>query len=582
MTAETAHSLGAARILVVDDDAGGRYFKAHILAGHGYRVAEADCGQSGFEQIAADPPDLVLLDVKLPDIDGVEVCRRIKASFPHVVVLQTSSALVGAQDRAAALDCGADSYLIEPIEPDELVAVVKALLRMRRAEQELRLLNETLEARVAERAAELDEANRRLEVERANRDRAEEVLWHAQKLEAVGQLTGGVAHDFNNLLTVITASLDMLREVVAGSRKLPPERQLKLVEAAQGAADHGAQLTRQLLAFARRSVLDAKPVDLNAVISAFGDFLRRALGETISLDVAYAPELWPCHIDRVQFEAALINLVVNARDAMPHGGELRIRTGNVETSDPSPSALGGGAEQGRKPGAYVYVSVSDNGLGMGADVAERAFEPFFTTKEVGQGSGLGLSQVYGFVTQSGGQVTIQTALAAGSTFTLYLPRSTAEAEAHISSVEPVPDPGPGRETILVVEDNIELLEIAVALIRDLGYNVVVAADGVEALGLLAGDTPIDLLFSDVVMPHGISGVALAAQARAIDQDLEILLTSGYPELRSVDQGSGDFPILAKPYRRDELARMLSAALGARRERRAARPRPAATAAGMAP
>jgi signal transduction histidine kinase len=581
MTAASAHGLGAARILVVDDDAGGRYVKAHILAGQGYSVAEADRGYSALAQIAAAPPDLVLLDVKLPDVDGVEVCRRIKADFPQVVVLQTSSALVSAQDRAAALDCGADSYLIEPIEPDELIAIVKALLRMRQAEQELRLLNETLEARVAERAAELGEATRRLEVERANRDRAEEVLWHAQKLEAVGQLTGGVAHDFNNLLTVITASLDMLREVVAGSRKLPAERQLKLVDAAQSAADHGAQLTRQLLAFARRSVLDAKPVDLNAVISGFGDFLRRALGETISLDVAYAPDLWPCHVDRVQFEAALINLVVNARDAMPRGGELRIRTGNAETGDPGPGAPGDCAEQGRKPAAYVYVSVSDNGVGMAADVAERAFEPFFTTKAVGQGSGLGLSQVYGFVTQSGGQVTIQTAPAAGSTFTLYLPRSEGVPEAHNPAVEPAPDPGSGRETILVVEDNIELLEITVALISDLGYNVLVAADGVEALGLLRGDTPIDLLFSDVVMPHGISGVALAAEAQRINQDLEILLTSGYPELRGADHGSGGFPILAKPYRRDDLARMLGAALASRRERRAGR-RLAAKSAEVAP
>ena len=576
MTAGSAHSPEAARILVVDDDAAGRYFKTHILAGSGYVVDEAELGHAAIEQIAAVPPDLVLLDVKLPDIDGNEVCRRIKATFPQIAVLQTSSARVTARDRAAALDCGADSYLIEPIEPDELVAVVKALLRMRMAEQELRLLNETLEARVAERAAELDEANRRLEVERANRDRAEEVLWHAQKLEAVGQLTGGVAHDFNNLLTVITASLDMLHEVVAGARKLPAERQLKLVEAAQNAADHGAQLTHQLLAFARRSVLDAKPVDLNAVISGFGDFLRRALGETINLDVAYAPDLWPCHVDRVQFEAALINLVVNARDAMPRGGELRIRTGNVEVGDPADRA-----ELGCEPGAYVYVSVSDNGVGMGADVAQRAFEPFFTTKEVGQGSGLGLSQVYGFVTQSGGQVRVQTAPAAGSTFILYLPRSAGQVKARSSAVEPVPGPGAGHETILVVEDNLELLEIAVAMIRGLGYNVLVAADGVEALELLRGDTPIDLLFSDVVMPQGISGVALAAEARAIDQDLEILLTSGYPALRGGDLGSGDFPILSKPYRRDDLARMLRSTLSARRERRAGRPRPASKGAKMA-
>jgi len=283
----------AVTILVVDDDDAGRYVKAHILASNGYEVSEAAFGHTAIDQVAASPPDLVLLDVKLPDINGIEVCQHIKAAFPQVAVLQTSSALISAHDRAAALNGGADSYLIEPIEPDELVAVVKALLRMHKAEQELRQLNETLEARIAERAGALGEANRLIEVERANRRRAEEVLWHTQKLEAVGQLTGGVAHDFNNLLTIITGNLDMLQDVIAGTRKLPRERQLRLVDAAQNAVEHGAHLTQQLLAFARRSVLDAETVDLNAVISDSEDFLRRALNEAISLKVAYSPDLWP-------------------------------------------------------------------------------------------------------------------------------------------------------------------------------------------------------------------------------------------------------------------------------------------------
>ncbi|MGC1299078.1 MAG: ATP-binding protein, partial [Alloacidobacterium sp.] len=402
--------------------------------------------------------------VKLPDIDGIEVCQHIKAAFPQVAVLQTSSALISAHDRAAALNGGADSYLIEPIEPDELVAVVKALLRMHKAEQELRRLNETLEAQIAERAGALGEANRLIEVERVNRRRAEEVLWHTQKLEAVGQLTGGVAHDFNNLLTIITGNLDMLQDVIAGTRKLPQERQLRLIDAAQNAVEHGTQLTQQLLAFARRSVLDAETVNLNAVISGSEDFLRRALNETISLAVAYSPDLWPCFIDPVQFEAAILNLVVNARDAMPRGGELRIETGNVEISDPE--GTGGYAGLELKPGSYVYVRVSDNGAGMTADVVQRAFEPFFTTKEVGQGTGLGLSQVYGFVTQSGGDVTIKSAPDAGTTFILFLPRSMAKIQDHDLGVEPNAGRCSGNETILVVEDNAELLEIAVTMIGE--------------------------------------------------------------------------------------------------------------------
>ena len=407
---------------------------------------------------------------------------------------------------------------------------------MHKAEQELRQLNETLETQIAERAGALGEANRLIEVERANRRRAEEVLWHTQKLKAVGRLTGGVAHDFNNLLTIITGNLDMLQDVIAGTRKLPRERQLSF-DAAQNAVEHGVQLTQQLLAFARRSVLDAEMVDLNAVISDSEDFLRRALNETISLKVAYSPDLWPCFIDRVQFEAAILNLIVNARDAMPRGGELRIETGNVEISDPE--GTGGGARRELRPGHYVYVRVSDNGVGMTADVVQRAFEPF-TTKEVGQGTGLGLSQVYGFATQSGGDVTIKSAPDAGTTFILYLPRSKAERQDHDLGGQPSAGPCFGNETILVVEDNAELLEIVVTMIRDFGYKVLVAANGVEAIALLNGDTPVDLLFSDVVMPHGINGADLASEARSIDKNLKVLLTSGYPGRHGAEAAPDDF------------------------------------------
>jgi signal transduction histidine kinase len=543
-------STEAMKALVVDDDDAGRYVKAHILAGRGYTVTEARLGRTAIEQVAADPPDIVLLDVRLPDIGGIEVCRHIKAAFPQVVVLQTSSALSSAQERAAALDGGADSYLIEPIEPDELVAVVKALLRMRQAEQELRQLNETLEARVAERARALTEANRRFEAEQANRIQAEDVLWHTQKLEAVGQLTGGVAHDFNNLLTVITGNLDLLEEVIAGNRRLTAERQLKLLRAAQNAAEHGAQLIRQLLAFSRRSVLHSETVDLNAVIAGFEDFLRRALGEAITLELAFAPDLWLCDIDPAQFEAAMLNLVVNARDAMPAGGHLRIASGNLD-AEPT-----GGAERALTPDAYVWVSVSDDGVGMEPDVVQRAFEPFFTTKEVGQGSGLGLSQVYGFVTQSNGHVAVESVPGAGTSLTLYLPRADGTAQPRAAPAKTSAPSGIGTETILVVEDDAGVLDLAVTMIRDLGYKVLVAADGIEALALLGGGTPVDLLFTDIVMPRGFSGAALAAESRRIRSELKILMTSGYPAMRSATWASGAFPIIQKPYSRDALARAL--------------------------
>ena len=360
----------AARILVVDDDDAGRYVKAHTLALQGYTVSEAGLAEAAFDAVKAAPPDLILLDVRLPDGDGTELCRRIKKAYPQITVMQTSSALISAQDRALALDAGADSYLVEPIEPDELVAVVRALLRMRQAEQALRQMNDSLEARVIERTGELAEYDRRLASEQAGRRQAEDILWHTQKLEAVGRLTGGIAHDFNNLLTIITGNLELLQGGLDPNQPAPTQRQSRLISAALKAAEHGAQMTQQLLAFARRSALHAVTVDLGTTLAEMQNFLRRTLGETVELDFDIARGLWPCHVDPVQFEAAILNVAINARDAMPEGGRLRIELSNVRAT----------GVDGVAPGAYVRVRLADSGIGMDREVAERAFEPFFTTK----------------------------------------------------------------------------------------------------------------------------------------------------------------------------------------------------------
>ena len=537
------------KILVVDDDDAGRYLKAHILRKHGYIVAEADRGEVALAKCREDTPDLVVLDTRLPDISGTEVCRQIKAAYPHVAVLQTSAAMGGPAARTEALEGGADTFLVEPVEPDELLASAKALLRMRHAEQELRDINERLEELVAERTAELADANRRLDIESAERRKAEEVLWHAQKLEAVGQLTGGIAHDFNNLLAVIVGSLAMLRASAEGRRRYPQEKILRLLGAAETAADRGAKLTQQMLAFARRSVLTSETVIIDEVLAACESFLRRALGETITLDLAYTADAWSCRIDPVQFESAILNLAVNARDAMPDGGKLVIRTSNL-TIDGSaahvPDAPG--------EGAYVYVEVADSGTGMEAEVAQRAFEPFFTTKDVGKGTGLGLSQVYGFVTQSGGHITIDSAVGEGTTFRIYLPRSTAPVPVPEAAAGDgvAAEAGGGDETILVVEDNAGVLELAVMTISDLGYNVLSAQNGVEALKIMKSTEKVDLLFSDVVMPGGLNGFELVRQARQMRRGLKALVTTGYANVRN----DGDFPLLAilpKPYARHDLA-----------------------------
>ncbi|HTW51177.1 MAG TPA: response regulator [Stellaceae bacterium] len=540
-------------ILIVDDDDGGRYVKAHTLARQGYRVREAALAQTAIELVAKEPPDLVLLDVRLPDGNGVEVCRQIKSGFPQVAILQTSSALITAQDRAQALEAGADSYLVEPIEPDELVAIIRSLLRLRRAEQSLRQMNENLEARVVERTGELAETQRMLVSERAGRREAESVLWHAQKLEAVGRLTGGIAHDFNNLLTVISGNLELLQSAVNGERERSPGAQLSLISSALRAAEHGAHMTQQLLAFARRGVLQSKTVNLNTIIAGMADFMRRTLGETIKLDVIEKSTLWNCHIDPVQLEAAILNLAINARDAMPEGGTLKIALSNVDTRK-------GGSEEEITPGRYVCIQIADTGAGMTEDVLERAFEPFFTTKSIGEGSGLGLSQVYGFVNQSGGDVKIRSCPGVGTAVSLYLPRCDGETAENAQSAAAANSHPAGSETILVVEDEELVRDVAVEMIRELGYKVLAASDGNEALQVLQGIASIDLLFTDVLMPGGVSGVALARKARQIRQGLKVLLTSGYPATEGSQMGAPGFPMIQKPYQRDKLSLMLRAAL----------------------
>jgi signal transduction histidine kinase len=546
----------APKILVVDDDAAGRYLKAHILRKNGYDVTEAADGGSALRQCREIEPALVLLDMRLPDIHGVEVCRQIKAAFPGTAVLQTSAAITSARDRAEALDGGADSFLVEPIEPEELLAIARALLRLRSAEHALRRLNDTLENLVAERTRELSETNRQLEIESAERRKAEEVLWHAQKLEAVGQVTGGIAHDFNNLLAVIVGSLELIRSGLESPRELPRDRMLRMLTAAETATDRGAKLTRQLLTFARRGTLRAEVVSLDEVIAACEPFFRRALGETISLHMTFQSAPWRTRLDPVQFEAAVLNLVVNARDAMPDGGQLSIVVENVSVD---------AAMARRTPpltvGDYVLVRVTDTGTGMEPDVVPRVFEPFFTTKEVGKGTGLGLSQVYGFVRQCNGHVLVDTAPGQGTTFRLYLPRCEAVAEPVVEApARSAAEAHRGVGTVLVVEDNAEVLELAVATISELGYQVVAAPNGPAALDILLRDNEIDLLFSDVVMPGGMNGFDLVRKARAIRDGLKAVLTSGYANVQCMPTGQSDVALLAKPYRRLELAERIRSAM----------------------
>jgi PAS domain S-box-containing protein len=383
--------------------------------------------------------------------------------------------------------------------------------------------------------------------ERHQLERAKEQLFQAQKLETIGQLTGGVAHDFNNLLTAVLGSLSLITQMTTDTRVK------RLAETAARAADRGAKLTSQLLAFARRQTLRPQASDLNQLITAFDALLRRAVGETVSVETNLAPELWVAAVDQAQFQSALLNLVVNARDAMPGGGALVIETKNVVLDESGAAAL-----TEIEPGPYVIASVRDSGSGMTDEVKRRAIEPFYTTKDIDKGTGLGLSQVYGFARQSNGQLEIESEPGKGTTVRIYLPRASDDAERAT-----LPKGGakerPGTPSVLVVEDDPDVLDVTIETVRSLGYQVSSAPNALEALTILGhNDARIDVLFADVVMPKGLDGIELAREARRLRPKLQILLASGYTRegLRSRENIAEDTVFLAKPYQLSVLAETL--------------------------
>ncbi|HQS99407.1 MAG: hypothetical protein B7Y26_08445 [Hydrogenophilales bacterium 16-64-46] len=377
----------------------------------------------------------------------------------------------------------------------------------------------------------------------SERRELEERLRQSQKLEAVGQLTGGVAHDFNNLLTVILGNAELLGEQVAGQPALR-----RLADMTMTAASRGAELTHRLLAFARRQALEPQAVDLNRLVAGIDAMLRRTLAADIDLEITRAGGLWLADVDPGQLEVALLNLTINARDAMPGGGSLTIETANATLDDSYADA-----HQEVTPGQYVLVSVSDTGTGMTPEIAARAIEPFFTTKDVGKGSGLGLSMVYGFVKQSRGHIKLYSEPGHGTTVKLYFPRAAASQAG--APPPPAPRAAGGSEHILVVEDNALVRTSLVGQLEGLGYRVTAAENGPQALALIQATADFDLLFTDVVMPGGMSGRVLADAARAARPGLKVLFTSGYTENAIVHHGRLDrgVHLLSKPYRRQDMA-----------------------------
>jgi signal transduction histidine kinase/CheY-like chemotaxis protein len=418
----------------------------------------------------------------------------------------------------------------------------------RQSEARLLGLNAELEARVAERTAQL-------EAEAAERQAAEATIRQMQKMDSIGQLTGGIAHDFNNMLAIVTGSLDMAKRRLKGTEdpKIAPS-----LDAAAEGARRAAVLTQRLLAFSRQQPLAPQALDANRLVSGMSELLRRTIGEPIAVETVLGGGLWPCFADPAQLENALINLAVNARDAMPEGGRLTIETANVHLDE-----LYAGANADVAPGQYVMLGVTDTGTGMGPEVVERAFEPFYTTKGPGHGTGLGLSQVFGYVKQSGGHVKIYSEPGQGTTIKLYLPRHFGAAAAPEERPWTSDLPRGAGQLILVVEDEEQVRVMTVEALRDLGYGVVDAADGASALALLGGLGRVDLLFTDIVMP-GMNGRELADQVRAARPGTPVLYTTGYTRNAVVHNGMLDpgVAFLAKPFTIDQLARKVADAIAA--------------------
>jgi signal transduction histidine kinase/CheY-like chemotaxis protein len=441
------------------------------------------------------------------------------------------------------------ALLERPVQTLTLVSTIQAALRARTRQLELRALleerersSQQLEQLVVARTEELEAANTALRAQMRVRAEVEEKLRQAQKIEAIGQLTGGVAHDFNNLLMVISGGLEML------DRQTDPARRKRLMDGMRQAAGRGSGLTRQLLAFSRRQELKPQTVDLARQVGGMRELLDRSLRGDVHVVIDLSPDLWPVEVDASELELVVLNLAVNARDAMPRGGTIKITAEN-EAARPEVS----------DQGDFVRLVIADDGCGMTPEVQARVFEPFFTTKDIGKGSGLGLAQVHGFAQQSGGKIEIDSEVGKGTTISLLFPRSPnrpASDQHHMVDLHVESRRAKAAGNILLVEDDDEVAALVSEMLEELGFEVVRAATAAAALGALANSRTVDLVFSDIMMPGGMNGVELAKEIRLRRKDLPILLTSGYSEAAKQAAETQGIKILRKPYQLAELEEAL--------------------------
>ena len=553
------HPSGPVNILLVDDQPAKLLSYEVILAELGEVLIKASSAREALAQLLKHEIAVVLIDVQMPELDGFELAAMIREHprFQQTALIFVSAIHLSDFDRIKGYEAGAVDYVPVPVVPDLLRAKVRVFAELHRKTRELERLNRELEHRVAERTAELEASTQalqrlnedlevRIEQRTQEREQALAQLFEAQKVDTIGQLTGGVAHDFNNLLMAMFGSLQILKKRLADD----PASQ-RLLDNAMKGDERGAALTQRLLAFARRQELRPEAVAVHELVSGMKDLLARSLGPEIRVVQDLPFGLPHVLIDANQLELALLNLSINARDAMPTGGSIRLAAveSQAEADDAPP---------GLRPGRYVKLSVIDTGQGMDEALLARATEPFFTTKGIGKGTGLGLSMVHGLAAQSGGGLKLSSWPGQGTRVDLWIPiaeqlslPSDALAEAVVQSSSITPSC-----TIMIVDDDSLVSTGTAAMLEDLGHTVVEASSALQALKWLEDGRRVDLVITDHAMPD-MTGMELARRLRDIRPELKVILATGYADLPSAGGLTLDLPRLSKPFLQEDLARMIA-------------------------
>ena len=537
-------------ILLVDDQPGKLLGYEVILSELGENLIKAGSANEALEQLLRTDVAVVLIDVCMPDLDGFELAAMIREHprFQKTAIIFVSAIQVTDLDLLRGYAAGAVDYVPVPVVPDLLRAKVRVFAELYRKTRQLESLNAELERRVAERTAELAQTNadleRRVEQRTAEREAALAQVHEMQKVESLGQLTGGVAHDFNNLLMAVLGNLEILRKYIPDDAKLR-----RLIDGAIQGAERGATLTKRMLAFARRQELQPATVDVPKLVESMVEMLSRSLGPSVQITTSFEDAVPAARVDPNQLELALLNLALNARDAMPRGGTLTISACRA--------VIGVGDVLGLKPGEYVCIAEEDTGIGMEETIVKRATEPFFTTKGPGRGTGLGLSMVDGLVAQSGGVMRISSKIGVGTTIELWLPIAAPEKAKEVRPADRVHTDGLRSCRVLVVDDDPIVAAGTAAMLEDLGHSAIEAGSAEIALEVLSSEPGIDFVITDHAMP-GMTGTDLAERIRRTWPGVPVVLASGYPEIPGDELG---VPRLSKPYRQEELARLLASMIG---------------------